>query len=202
MIRASARNVVVVDACGGNTGSVSFALQRLGIAAPLTSDAALIQAATHVILPGVGAAAPGMQRLREAGLVEVIRELSQPILGICLGMQLMFEGSAESATACLGIIPGQVRCFPRQAGMRVPHMGWNCLDIDRDSPLFAGIPAKPYMYFVHSYAAPVTTDTLASTDYCGRFTAVVRHRNFFGVQFHPERSGPIGAQLLKNFLEL
>jgi imidazole glycerol-phosphate synthase subunit HisH len=202
VIQASAQRVVLVDACGGNTGSVSYALQRLGIAAPLTSDAALIRAATHVILPGVGAAAPGMQRLHEAGLVEVIRDLTQPVLGVCLGMQLMFEGSEEGDTTCLGIIPGQVRRFPRQDGVRVPHMGWNRLDIDCDSNLFAGLAERPYVYFVHSYAAPVTNDTLASTDHGGRFAALVRHRNFHGMQFHPERSGAAGAQLLKNFLEL
>ena len=198
----SARDVVLVEAGGSNIGSLRYALQRRGIEAPLSADAGRVRAATHVILPGVGAAAPGMQRLRDAGLTEVMRDLRQPVLGVCLGMQLLFERSDEGDTACLGLIPGEVRHFPQRTGLRIPHMGWNNLRLERDSELFVAIEPGSYMYFVHSYAVPATGHTLASADHGGRFAAVVQRDNFYGVQFHPERSGPAGAQLLTNFLEL
>lgn len=196
-------DVVLVDAGGTNIGSVRYALARLGAAQVTSSDPARIRVASHVILPGVGAAGPGMARLRAGGLDKVIRKLTQPVLGICLGMQLLFEHSEEDDTACLGVMRGQVRRFPRGRGLCVPHMGWNALVVERDDPLLAGIgTGDAYAYFVHAYAAPVGPDTLARGDYGTSFSAVVRRANFCGMQFHPERSAALGARLLANFLEL
>lgn len=195
-------NVVLVDSGGTNIGSVRYALERLGVDAHMSEDAAEIRAATHVILPGVGAAAPGMARLHELGLVEVVRGLTQPVLGVCLGMQLLFEHSQESDTACLGLIPGSLKLFPHRPELRVPHMGWNALRLERANPLLHGIADGAFAYFVHSYAAPIGQHTLASTDYGGVFSAVVQNRNFYGAQFHPERSAAVGAKLLQNFIEL
>lgn len=193
--------VVIVDAGGANIGSVRYALRRLGAEASLSSDAGVIRAATHVVLPGVGAAAPGMRRLREAGLIDVVRRLARPVLGVCLGMQLLFDHSDEGDVPCLGVLPGRLRRFDG-ADVRVPHMGWNSLRMERPSRLLAGIRTGEFAYFVHSYAAPVTADTLASCDYGGAFSAVVQCGNFYGAQFHPERSADVGARLLANFLEL
>jgi glutamine amidotransferase len=195
-------DVVLVDAGGSNIGSLRYALLRLGVEAQLSADAQRIGAASHVILPGVGAAAPGMQRLREAGLAQTIAGLTQPVLGVCLGMQLLFERSEESDTPCLGLIPGTVRHFPQENNLRIPHMGWNTLRLERDSQLFAAVVPGCHVYFVHSYAASTSNLTLASADYGMPFSAVVQYRNFFGMQFHPERSGPPGAQMLQNFLGL
>lgn len=193
-------DVVLVDAGGTNIGSVRYALQRLGVDAELSSDAIRIRAADRVILPGVGAAGPGMARLNASGLADVIRGLTQPVLGVCLGMQLLFEHSDEGDSACLGVIPGRVSMLPTQTGLRVPHMGWNALQIERDDALLSGLPTPAHAYFVHSYVAPVSEYTLASSNHGIAFSAVVRHRNFHGMQFHPERSAEVGAQLLKNFL--
>jgi glutamine amidotransferase len=193
---------ILVDAGGSNIGSVRYALERLGVDAELSADAQRIRAARHVILPGVGAAAHGMQRLREAGLVDVIRGLTQPVLGVCLGMQLLFERSEESDTSCLGIVPGVVRRFVGRADVRVPHMGWNALRVERRHPLLDGVGDGAYAYFVHSYAAPLGAAALASSDHGGAFAAIVQRDNFYGMQFHPERSGRVGAKLLQNFLAL
>jgi glutamine amidotransferase len=195
------KRVVLVDAGGTNIGSVRYALERLGAQAELSRDAAAIQAASHVILPGVGAAAPAMQRLREFGLVDVVRGLRQPVLGVCLGMQLLFARSEESDTPCLDVIDANVVRF-RSETLRIPHMGWNSLRAERAHVLLEGLTAETHAYFVHSYAAPVGTWTLASTDYAGRFSAIVQKGNFFGMQFHPERSSTSGARLLRNFLDL
>ena len=194
--------VVLVDAGGTNIGSVRYALQRLGVDAALTADAATICAADKVILPGVGAAGPGMARLRELGLVDVLRSLEQPVLGVCLGMQLLCAHSEEGDTACLGVIDAPVRRFAEAPGLRVPQMGWNGLSIQREHPLLAGLGDGEQAYFVHSYAVPVGDWTLATADYGGAFSAVVACGNFHGMQFHPERSAAVGARLLKNFLEL
>lgn len=195
-------DVVLVDAGGTNIGSVRYALQRLGVEAVLSDDAARIRAATHVILPGVGAAAPGMQRLHQAGLVSVLRELRQPLLGVCLGMQLLFEHSAEGDTACLGLLPGRVQALAAQPGLRVPHMGWNALQLLRDDPLLGDLPQPADAYFVHGYAAPVGAYTLAACTHGAQFSAVVRRGHVCGMQFHPERSAATGARLLRNFLDL
>lgn len=194
--------VVLVDAGGTNIGSVRYALQRLGTDAELTSDASRIRNATHVILPGVGAAAPGMRMLREAGLVDVMRGLTQPVLGVCLGMQLLCARSEESDTECLGMIPATVRRFAEQPGLRVPHMGWNTLAATGGHRLTAGLREGDTAYFVHSYAVPTGDYTLASSEHGTPFSAVVASGNFMGMQFHPERSAGVGAQLLRNFLSL
>jgi len=194
--------VVLVDAGGTNIGSVRYALQRLGADAELTADAQAIRAADKVILPGVGAAGPGMARLRELGLVELMRSLTRPVLGVCLGMQLLFERSEEGDTECLGVIPGMARRFVEAPDLRVPHMGWNRLRVEREHPLVAGLDRDAWAYFVHSYAVPAGAHTLATADFGGAFSAIAARGNFHGMQFHPERSATVGARLLKNFLEL
>jgi glutamine amidotransferase len=194
--------VAIIDSGGANIASLQFALQRLGAESRLTADTDELLAAPRILLPGVGAAADAMQRLHTLGIAELIPTLRQPVLGICLGMQLLFQRSEEGDTHCLGILPGHVRRFPVRAGLPVPHMGWNQLCPARSSPLLRGIEAGDYVYFVHSYAAPVGAATLASCDYGGEFSAVVAHGNFYGTQFHPERSATVGARLLANFLEL
>lgn len=194
--------LAIVDSGGANIASVRFALERLGIASELTADPAVIRAAERVILPGVGAAQEGMKKLRSKQLVDCIRGLTQPVIGFCLGEQLLFESSAEGDTTSLGLIPGRVARLPEAPGITVPHMGWNTLEVLRDTPLLAGIPRDARFYFVHSYAGPVNDFTLATATHGSPFAAVVQRGNFYGVQFHPERSGPAGAQLLKNFLTL
>ena len=194
-------DVVLIDAGGANLGSVRYALERLGAQVTCSGDAERIAAADRVILPGVGAADVGMSRLRELGLVEAVRALEQPLLGICLGMQLLFDSSEEGDVACLGRIAGRVRRLGAQPGVRVPHMGWNTLHPCRDDPLLGGIGAGEQAYFVHSYAAPVTADTVATSAHGQPFAAVVRHGRCWGAQFHPERSASTGARLLANFLK-
>lgn len=194
--------LAIVDSGGANIASVRFALERLGIASELTADPAAIRSADRVILPGVGSAQEGMRKLREKNLVEVIRGLTQPVIGFCLGEQLLFESSAEGDTVSLGLIPGRVARLPEAPGLTVPHMGWNTLEVLRDTPLLAGIARDARFYFVHSFAGPVNDFTLATATHGAPFAAVVQRSNFYGVQFHPERSGPAGAQLLKNFLTL
>lgn len=193
-------SVVLIDAGGTNIGSVRYALGRLGVDARLTSDADTIRAATRVILPGVGAAQPGMTLLREHGLVELVRGLTQPLLGVCLGMQLLFESSEEGDVDCLGLLPGRVRALPPADGLRVPHMGWNTLDFDDTDPLLEGIHSGDYAYFVHGYAAPVGDATIASTTHGSTFASAVRRGTRMGAQFHPERSARAGVRLLENFI--
>jgi imidazole glycerol-phosphate synthase subunit HisH len=195
-------DVVLVDGGGTNIGSVRYALQRLGVDAPLTTDAARIRRASHVILPGVGAAGPAMQRLVELDLVDTLRALRQPVLGVCLGLQLLFARSGESERPCLGLIPAGVERLPEAPERRVPHMGWNRLSPTRPHALLAGLPGDAYAYFVHSYAAPVGDWTVAASTHGVRFSAIVQKDNFFGMQFHPERSAAVGSLLLKNFLTL
>jgi glutamine amidotransferase len=193
-------DVVLIDSGGANIGSVQYALERLGASARLTADAETIARADRVILPGVGAAGAGMARLHALGLVDLVRGLSQPLLGICLGMQLLFESSEENETRCLGLIPGRVRKLADGAGIRVPHMGWNALQPHRDDALLAGVPHGAQAYFVHSYAAPVGDDTLATAMHGEEFAAIVRRGRCWGAQFHPERSAAVGARVLENFL--
>ena len=166
----------------------------------LTRDAAEISAASHVILPGVGAAAWAMNALREHDLVDVIRGLTQPVLGVCLGLQLMFESSEEGDTPCLGLIPGRVTRLPAEPGLRLPHMGWNQLAWKGDDLLARGLNGDEWFYFVHSYAAPAEA-AVATSEHGREFAAVVRHNNFAACQFHPEKSAAAGALLLRNFLE-
>lgn len=195
-------SVVLVDAGGTNIGSVRYALQRLGVEAPLTADPAAIRAAGKVVLPGVGAAGPAMARLRALGLVDLLRGLTQPVLGVCLGMQLLCDHSEEGGVDCLGLIPVTVRRLQPALGLRVPHMGWNHVRACRPHPLLDGLADDAQAYFVHSYAVPVGDDTLATAEHGSAFSAVVGRGNFFGMQFHPERSAAVGACLLRNFLAL
>lgn len=192
--------VAVIDAGGANIGSVRYALDRLGVASILTSDAAVIAASERVILPGVGAAKAAMARLQQLDLIPTLRALQQPLLGICLGMQLLFESSEEGDVETLGLLQGRVGKLPGTPGVRIPHMGWNRLAIRRESPLLEGIQAGASCYFVHSYAAPVTPDCIASSAHGIPFAAVVQRGNVAGMQFHPERSGAVGARLLQNFI--
>lgn len=194
--------LAVIDSGGANLGSVVQALKRIGAEAVLTSDAGTIRTASRVILPGVGAAASAMSALRDAGLVEVIRGLHQPVLGICLGLQLMFEGSDEGNADCLGLIPGRVRRLAGGPGLRLPHMGWNQLEWVAEDPLADGIDASAWFYFVHGYAAPADSPACVARARHGEaFAAIVRHRNFAACQFHPEKSAGPGHQLLRNFLK-
>ena len=194
--------LAIIDSGGANIASLQFAVQRLGVKSDLTTDPKRLKSASHVLLPGVGAAADCMSRLQSAGLVDTIRELKQPMLGICVGMQLLFESSEEGDVACLGVLSGRVRRFNDRNGLPIPHMGWNQLEFKRQSPLLNDIANGDYVYFVHSYAAPVSELTLAATEYGDQFAAVVQRGNVYGAQFHPERSAKVGAQLIKNFLEL
>lgn len=192
----------MVDAGGANLGSVRWALRRLGVEPSLTVDVDAIRAAERVILPGVSTAATVMRRLRELELVDVLRGLRQPLLGVCVGMQLLFDHSEEDDTPCLGLLPGKVAKLPVQPGIRVPHMGWNLLRATRDDGLLANVSDDAYAYFVHSYAAPVTEDCIASTEHGHSFAAIVRRGNVMGAQFHPERSAATGATVLRNFLSM
>jgi glutamine amidotransferase len=192
--------LVIIDSGGANLGSVRNALQRLGVDAPVTLDRDTIANAERLLLPGVGAAAPIMLRLRESGVADLLRELRQPLLGICVGMQVLFERSAEGDTICLGLLPGNVGKIAPAAGVRVPHMGWNRLRRERDSSLLDGIDAD-HAYFVHSYAAEVDENCVASVEHGRRYAALVQCGRIAGAQFHPERSAETGARLLRNFLE-
>jgi glutamine amidotransferase len=193
--------LAIVDSGGANIASVRFALERLGVRGELTADPAVIRGAERVILPGVGSAVEGMRRLQARGLVDCVRGLTQPVLGVCLGLQLLFESSAEGPTGTLGLIPGCVTLLPAAPGLQVPHMGWNTVLTGKDVPLLDGIDPDARFYFVHSYAGPVNAFTLASCDHGRPFAAIVQRGNFSGVQFHPERSGAAGARLLQNFVE-
>jgi len=195
-------DVAIIDSGGANLASLQYALDRLGARSIVSSDAGVIAAAPRVLLPGVGAAADAMRRLRHSGLDRLIPTLRRPLLGVCLGMQLLFEHSAEGDTACLGVLGGRVERLPGSPGVPVPHMGWNTLELMADDPLLAGIASGDHLYFVHSYAAPVADGTLAAVRYGRTLAAVVRRDNFRGVQFHPERSAAVGARILGNFLAL
>ncbi|MFI4954492.1 MAG: imidazole glycerol phosphate synthase subunit HisH [Gammaproteobacteria bacterium] len=195
--------IVIIAGCGSNLASVQFALERLGVSACLATDPEQIRLADKVILPGVGTAKHAMQQLHELKLVEVIRNLTQPVLGICLGMQLLYEFSAEGNVPCLGMVPNKVIALPVAPGLTIPHMGWNQMQFQQPNhELCAGINESDDVYFVHSYAAPVDKYTIAATEYGMNFTAMVQKDNFFGAQFHPERSGKVGQKILRNFLQM
>jgi glutamine amidotransferase len=195
-------DTVVINSGGANLSSVLFALERLNAPATVTTSPAEVKNAKRVILPGVGTAADVMKRLHAAGLTEVLPTLKQPVFGICVGMQVLFNGSEEGPVNCLGILPDTVRKLKAEPGRPVPHMGWNTLVTLQDDPLLEGITGEDYVYFVHSYAAPVSDFTLARTDYGAQVSAVVRRGNFWGAQFHPERSAQTGSRVLANFLRL
>ena len=194
--------ITIIDSGGNNIASIQYALNRLGVSAQLSDDANTIMRSSHLILPGVGSADRAMKQLNENGLIDVVRSLKQPVLGICLGMQILFENSDEKNIACLGIIPGNVELLSKpEINLIVPHMGWNQLEMVDQSSLLKNVPNEAYMYFVHSYVAPINKYTAARAIHGEPFSAAVQFNNFFGVQFHPERSGPMGALILKNFLE-
>ena len=195
-------DVVIVDSGGANIASLLYAFERLGADALLTTDAETIQSADRVLLPGVGAARDSMQRLQDLGLVDVVRELKQPVLGICLGMQLLAEGSEEEDVACLGVIPGIVKRLEGSSAMPVPNMGWCPLNASRRHPILDGIDDGEYFYFLHSYALPVAAETVATAEHAAPFSAIVSHDNFVAAQFHPERSSKAGAKLLENFMKI
>jgi glutamine amidotransferase len=194
-------NVVIIDSGGANIASLRAALSRLGADSVVTSDHGVIQRASRVLLPGVGSAHDAMARLRMAGLDQLIPQLTQPLLGICLGMQILFERSDEGPANCLGVIPGSVGKLQSVRGRPVPHMGWNQMTQVRPDPLLDGVSSLDYVYFVHSFAAPTSAATIAITDYGIALTSVARRDNFCGTQFHPERSGVVGSRILANFLK-
>jgi imidazole glycerol-phosphate synthase subunit HisH len=197
--------LVIIKYNAGNIRSVEFALQRLGIEAEITAEPEKIVAADKVIFPGVGEASNTMKYLREHRLDQLITSLKQPVLGICLGLQLMCKHSEEGDTQCLGIFDEKVKRFRVQAGeeaiYKVPQMGWNTIT-NVKSGIFDASLENQYVYFVHSYYADLGTHTIATTQYCQGFSAALRKDNFYATQFHPEKSGTVGARILKNFVEL
>ncbi len=193
--------VTIIDYGTGNLRSVINAFERLGTDYLLTSDPVTIQKAERVLLPGVGEAATAMAQLRDKGLTDLLRHLKCPVLGICLGMQLLCAYSEEGETECLGVFPNRVRRFPADAGVKVPHVGWNSIH-DLKSPLYKDIKEDEYVYYVHSYAAEINECTAAATDYGGWFSGSLYKNNFYGCQFHPEKSGAVGGRILANFLTL
>jgi glutamine amidotransferase len=193
--------VAIVDSGGANIASLLFAFERLGVEATLTTDAAVIRAAERVVLPGVGAARDAMQRLQDAALVDVIRELEQPVLGICLGMQLLCDASEEDDVECLGIIPGIARKLEVSEGCAVPNMGWCATRRVASHAILDGIEDGSWFYYLHSYALPVSRATIATACHTHEFSAMVCKDNFVAAQFHPERSSRAGARLLQNFME-
>ncbi len=192
--------VAVVDYGTGNLCSVADALGRLGAEYVVTSDAGVIASADRVILPGVGAAYRAMGKLRERGLDEVIKMLRRPVLGICIGMQLMTRRSDEGDCYCMGIFDTDTLLLS-PGELKVPHMGWDTIEELR-SPMFKGVDDGAWVYYVHSYAPGLCGDTVATTDYGGRFSAALACDNFFGTQFHPEKSGGIGTDILRNFMDV
>jgi glutamine amidotransferase len=192
--------VAIIRYNSGNTASVANALERLGVDAVITDDAAVLHSGDKVIFPGVGEASSAMSYLRDRRLDATIRLLKQPVLGICLGMQLLCASSEENATECLGVVPNRVRRFELD-GLKVPHTGWNTVSEFR-SPIFNGIEGGEHFYFVHGYFVERDDKALAVCTYGTQFSAAIAHENFYGVQFHPEKSGAVGRQVLENFLSL
>ena len=194
--------IAIIDYGMGNLRSLENALGRLGAEFEVTSDPSVILSADRVVLPGVGNAAAAMASLRAKGLEPVIRSLRQPVLGICVGMQLMCRRSEEGGVACMDIFDCEVKRFAPEPGIKVPHMGWNTLG-NLSGKLFRGLPASPYVYFVHSYYAGLCPDTVATCRHGSTmFSAALKYENFYGTQFHPEKSGDLGEKILNNFLSL
>lgn len=199
------QNIVIVHTGCANLSSVKFAVERLGYQTTITDDVSLIKQADKVIFPGVGSAKHAMENIVKKGLVETLQQLTQPVLGFCLGMQLMTQSSSENSNGetveCLKLIPTEVKPLDAQP-LRLPHMGWNTLTSVSDHPVFAGINVGDYFYFVHSFAAPISEFTVASCHYGSEFSAAIAKDNFIGCQFHPERSSELGSKIIKNFLAL
>lgn len=199
----SAASIAVVPGGGENVNGVLFALERIGVRPILTLDPKIVAVTDRVILMGVGAAAPGMEKLEANGLVDCLRVLQQPVLGICIGMQLLFEHSAEGDVPCLGMLPGRIEALPNGGGLPVPHMGWNQLELLKaDHPLLEGIKTGDWAFYANSFYAPLSDATIASTHYGVPISAVVQRGNVYGCQFHPEKSRQTGRRLLENFLRL
>ena len=195
--------IAIVDYDTGNLCSVCNALARIGVEYVVTDSAEIIKNADKVLLPGVGEASSAMEKLRERGLCDVIKGLTQPVLGICIGMQLMCRRSEEGNTDCLGIFDTEVKRFAadKKAGVKVPHMGWNEIR-NLSTPLLSGLREGEFLYFVHSFAPDICDGTIAVSANGRSFAAAINKDNFYGAQFHPEKSGAVGEQLLKNFVEL
>jgi len=213
-VNDSAQNIVIVDTGCANISSVRFAVERVGFQVIITDNIEQIKAADKVIFPGVGSAKHAMKNIREKGLIETLQNLTQPVLGFCLGMQLMTDSSTEGKKSsvqgndntsdtvqCLNLIPTIVEPLNAQ-GLRLPHMGWNTLISINEHPVFKGINVGDYFYFVHSFAAPISEYTIASCQYGSEFSAAIAKDNFIGCQFHPERSSELGSKIIKNFLAL
>ncbi len=196
--------VVLIKYNAGNVQSVLYALERLGVEAELTDEVEKIRAADRVIFPGQGEASSAMAYLKERNLDQVIREIKQPFLGVCLGLQLLCTHSEENDTDCLGIFPVKVKRFIPSASEqeKVPHVGWNSLENMVANPLFKDLPESKFMYYVHSYFAELGEHTLATTSYIHDFTAILHRNNYWAIQAHPEKSGALGEKLLENFLAL
>ena len=192
--------IAIVKYNAGNVESVKNALKRLGVEPILSDDAETLRSADKVIFPGVGEASSAMRYLKERNLDAIIKDLTQPVLGVCLGMQLLCDFSEENSTDCLKILPYKVRKFDDNE-LKIPQIGWNNI-FDLKSPLFAGIPENSYVYFVHSFYVESGTETIAAADYGAKFSAAVNHKNFYAVQFHTEKSGAVGERILDNFLRL
>jgi glutamine amidotransferase len=190
----------IVKYNAGNVESVRNALRRLGVEPVLTDEAEILNSADRVIFPGVGEASSAMRFLREKNLDSVIKNLKQPVLGVCLGMQLLCEFSEENSTECLGILPYRVRRF-ESAALKIPQMGWNNI-FDLKSDLFQNVSENSYVYFVHGYYVEIGAETIGACDYGVKFSAAVNHKNFYAVQFHAEKSGAVGEQILENFLKI
>ena len=194
------QNIIIIDTGCANLSSVKFAIDRLGYNAEISRDLNKIQQADKLLLPGVGTANAAMHNLQQRELIATIRSLTQPVLGICLGMQLMTEYSTEGNVETLKLMSGRTELLP-DTGLPLPHMGWNQVQFSTDEALFADIPVGSYFYFVHSFAVLPNENTIATCEYGVPFSAALHKDNFYGVQFHPERSGKVGAQLLRNFIE-
>ena len=196
-------NVAIIKYNAGNIFSVDCALRRIGITAEITDDPEKIRKADKVIFPGVGEASSAMAHLRHHRLDEVIRNLSQPLLGICIGQQLLCAHSEEGDTDCIGIFDAPVKRFqPSDDGLKIPHMGWNRIQLTTENPLLTEALDNNFVYYVHSFYVPLNCWTIAKTEYIGEFSAAMRKDNFFATQFHPEKSGDVGERILKNFIEL
>ena len=195
-------SIAIVNAGGSNISSLTFALDRIKASYITTNQIAQIEDSSHVILPGVGAANDAMDKLEKSNLIEVVRNLKQPTLGICLGMQLLLDHSMENNVNCLSIIEGKCKAFSQQDKCPVPHMGWNNVNFNKPSPLTEDLDNDDYFYFVHSYYVPIANSSIGITDYSESFASIIQKDNFFGTQFHPEKSSDQGSKLLRTFINL